>query len=371
MTTENANRKFSWLAEICEGIGPVSLHYKMRKLLKELPEETFESRLALLEPSIGSKRGRDISALLEENHIHTVCLFDDSYPDLLRHCADPPLFLFYSGDLKALHRPCISVIGARACTSYGIQTTRQIAGELARMGFTIVSGLALGIDAIAHQAALEVKGCTASVLGSGIRVIYPRQHTGLAREIVRNHGIVLTEFPPQENPKPHHFPMRNRIISGLSHATIVIEAEKKSGTLITAQFCLDQGRELFAVPGPLNRATSEGTHQLISNGEAQIFTSISNFLLQFESLIQNAVVQEKKLALKINDPIMRTIYDSLDAFEPSCFDLLMAELAQTLNISAGELGAKLTQLEAEGFISSLPGQKFLRNPLYQTGENSV
>jgi len=368
MKTVENEKKYAWLVEICEGKGPVSIQQKCRSLLREMPQSDITERLDMLSTSCSPQRGEALLSELRERHIHVVSVYDEDYPELLRQCPDPPVFLFYSGELSCLHKPCVSLIGARACTTYGIQTTRQIAGQLGRLGFTIVSGLALGIDATAHQAALDVQAATASVLGSGIRVIYPRQHTRLARNIVRNSGIVLSEFPPAESPKPYHFPMRNRIISGLCHATIVVEAEKKSGTLITAQFCLDQGRELFAVPGPLNHPTSKGTHQLISRGEAHIFTSVSGFLTHFESLLQGAILQDDALTKKINDPIMRAVYDSLDAFEPSGFDDILVELSAKTPVSVGELGAKLAEMEAKHLIEMRPGQKYLRNPLYSPGE---
>lgn len=368
MTTAQAEKKFSILAEIFEGKGVVSLQGQCRKVAKALPEMPFIDRLDHIKWTVPSVKGVDLESDLERKNIKCVTFFDEAYPDFLKEIADPPLALFYCGSLKALHRPCVSIIGARACTTYGIQTTRQIAGELAQIGFTVVSGLALGIDAVAHQSALEAEGLTASVLGSGVLEIYPKQHTRLARKIVRTGGAVLSEFPPNESPKPYHFPMRNRIISGLSHATIVIEAEKKSGTLITAQFCLDQDRELFAVPGPLNHSTSQGTHDLISRGEAHMFTSVNAFLGHFEGLISDAIEFEKKRSLKINDPIERAIYDSLDAFEPSCFDSLLADITGHFPITAGELGAKIAKLETQGLLISLSGQKYLRHPLGEKTE---
>jgi len=368
METTKHSKIFSWIGEICSGKGTVKLQQRLRRLRLERPELSIFEILDLLKPSVSADQGQKCVEQLDQLNIRHVTIFDEDYPQLLAECSDPPIALFYSGNLKTLHRPCVSIIGARACTTYGIQTTRLIAGELARFGFTVVSGLALGIDAIAHEAALQVNGATASVLGSGIKVIYPKQHIQLARDIVRHKGIVLTEFPPQEPPKPYHFPMRNRIISALSHATIVIEAEKKSGTLITAQFCLEQGRELFAVPGPLNRPTSEGTHSLISKGEAHIFTSVADFLSHFKNLINGAISLEKQLKIEINDPIMRKIYDSLDPFESTCFDSLLAEMGQSLEISPGQLGAKLTQMETKGLITALPGQTYLRTSLLNPGE---
>ncbi len=370
MKTAESATVLNWLKEIGTGKGPVSIQSSVRKVLKECPEWSIDRVLEQLEPKGFEEEGRAYSEELKKSNIHYVSIFDEAYPLLLRQIEDPPLFLFYSGKLSVLHRPCVSIIGARTCTTYGIQTARQIASELAGIGFTVVSGLALGIDAVAHEAALNAHGRTAAVLGSGIRVIYPKQHTLLARNIVKQHGIVVTEFPPTLAPKPHHFPMRNRIISGLSRATIVVEAEKKSGTLITAQFCLDQNRELFAVPGPVNRPTSQGTHQLILNGEAHIFTSVKEFLSHFDNLISSAAYQEKQVEIEINDPIMRKIYDSLDAFESTCFDSLLAELGPSLGLTPGKLGAKLTEMETRELITVLHGQNYLRNPINLPGETS-
>ena len=168
---------------------------------------------------------------------------------------------------------------------------RQIAAELATMGFVIVSGLALGIDTYAHQACLDAGGRTVAVLGSGIDRVYPASNRGLAKRMVHHEGTVISEFPPGTEVKPYHFPHRNRIISGLTHACVLVEASEKSGTLITARHCLDQGRDLFAVPGLIHQASARGTNKLIHDGEAELLLDVPTLLQRLQPLLGLAAAQ--------------------------------------------------------------------------------
>ena len=312
----------------------------------------------LVQPGDAS-RGEELAQELSKKHIKWVCLTDPGYPLALKQIPDPPPLLFYSGELQALHRPCISIVGSRKCTTYGSGVAHQLAGELAHLGFVIVSGLAAGIDTKAHRAALQSGGRTAAVLGSGIDHIYPAANRGLAKEMVYGGGTVVSEFPPGTPIRPYHFPYRNRIISGLSHATLVVEAVEKSGSLITARHCLDQGRELFAVPGPINKDTSKGANRLIARGEARLLYNVETLLEELAPLLGLAAAHEARVCVEIEDPLAKKIYERLDAFEPMPLDLLIADLG----LDTGTATAKLVELQCLKMVECLPGQNYLRTPL--------
>ena len=186
------------------------------------------------------------------------------YPERLAQIDDAPLFLLIEGDPQALLRPQLAMVGSRQFSHYGERWANYFAEELARCGFTITSGLAIGIDGICHRAALAAGGCTVAVLGSGLANVYPRRHRRLAEQIVEQGGAVISDHLVTDLPLADHFPRRNRIISGLSQGVLVIEASLRSGTLVTARYALEQGREVFALPGPLGNPMSEGTHWLIN-----------------------------------------------------------------------------------------------------------
>ena len=189
------------------------------------------------------------------------------YPDALRKIADPPLVLFWRGVAPAACTPALAVVGARRCTDYGERTATSIGREAAESGIVVVSGLARGIDAAAHRGALET-GRTAAVLAGGLDRVYPGEHRSLAERIVAAGGTLMSEQPPGIGPRPWLFPFRNRIITGLSEATIVVEAAARSGSLASARHALDQGREVLAVPGPIDSPQSEGTNRLLGQGAA-------------------------------------------------------------------------------------------------------
>ena len=193
---------------------------------------------------------------------------DPSYPSLLRTISDPPqdLYVRGAGPLELLEQPCVAIVGARVCSSYGSYVAYLLAKELAAAGIVVVSGLARGIDAAAHRGALDAGGRTVAVLGCGIDRDYPPAHAGLAHRIVSEGGLIVSEYPPGTEPAPWRFPARNRIIAGLSAATIVVEARERSGALITADFALEEGRKVFAVPGEITIATSVGPNNLLKNG---------------------------------------------------------------------------------------------------------
>ncbi len=359
MHKENRELQRALLSVIVEEAGSMAFQRKLLKARMEAPHLDLEQVLEKLLPRDAAEKGGAHEASLKRNNVHYTTLLDPDYPLMLKQIHDPPPVLFYAGSLQALHRPCISIVGARAVTTYGLQTAKKLGGELAAMGFTLVSGLALGVDAAGHVAALEVGGRTAGVLGSGVDLIYPAEHRTLARDMVNMNGAVVSEFPPGVRPRAFHFPIRNRIISGLSHGVIVVEAKEKSGSLITARHCLDQGRELFAVPGPINHETSFGANKLIQEGSAKLLLSVDNILEDLQPLLGMAANHEKRVLKIIKDPLSKKIYERLDAYEPLPLDLLVAELEE----DAGLIIARLVDLQSQKLVECRPGQYYVRNPL--------
>ncbi len=201
--------------------------------------------------------------------MQVLCWYDPEFPDLLRHIPDPPILLYYEGDASILSNPGVAVVGARDCTEFGLQAAAKISKDLSRVGITIVSGMALGIDKGAHEAALPGLGRTVAVLGNGLDIIYPPENKALRNSIARE-GCIVSEFSPGTKPTQGSFPFRNRIISGLSQGVLVAEAANRSGSLITARLATEQGREVFALPGPLGQPTFTGCHKLIKQGAALV-----------------------------------------------------------------------------------------------------
>ncbi|MCK5837599.1 MAG: DNA-processing protein DprA [Desulfobacula sp.] len=218
-----------------------------------------------------SRAKKELNLILKKN-IHIVTLTDAAYPALLKQIPDPPPFLTYLGTLDNT-APCISVIGSRTATSYGLSTSENLSCKLALKGFQIVSGLARGIDTMAHKGALKANGKTIAVMGSGLNNIYPRENKGLFQAIVKT-GTVFSEFKINTHPFPSNFPIRNRIIAGLSCGSIVVEAAKRSGSLITARLAGEYNREVFAVPGSITSKKSEGTHSLLKQGAKLVETEM-------------------------------------------------------------------------------------------------
>ncbi len=218
---------------------------------------------------------------LSYEQITTLTIFDEEYPSLLKEIHDPPWVLYAIGNTKLLQTNMLSIVGTRYPTNYAFESMKLIMKELPQKMFTIVSGLALGIDTYAHQLAMEYQHGTIAVIGSGFYHLYPAQNKSLAEKISQS-NLLLTEYPPSYSPRKWYFPKRNRIISGLSLGTVVVEAKEKSGSLITADSAIEQGREVFAIPGSIVSAYSKGTNQLIQQG-AKLITSTEDILeeLQF------------------------------------------------------------------------------------------
>jgi DNA processing protein len=211
---------------------------------------------------------------------HILTFADHAYPPLLRQISDPPVLLYCEGDLEMLQRPTLSIVGSRSPTPSGAETAHAFALRLARLGFVIASGMALGIDAAAHRGCIAAQGATIAVVGTGLDRVYPARHADLAAQI-RTQGLLISEFPLGTPPLGRHFPQRNRIISGLARGVLVVEAGIQSGSLITAHQALEQGREVFAIPGSIHNPNSKGCHHLLREG-AKLVDTVSDILEELE-----------------------------------------------------------------------------------------
>jgi DNA processing protein len=273
---------------------------------------------------------------------------DASYPELLRQIHDPPLFLYVLGELTEQDAAAVAVVGSRDASAYGRHMTAVISEGLASRGTTVVSGLARGIDGAAHEAALRAGGRTVAVLGSGIDVVYPSEHHRLHMRIAQT-GAVVSEYPMGTQPDAENFPARNRIISGLSLGTVVIEANERSGSLITAQFAAEQGRDVFAVPGPVGSRT-RGTHQLLRQGAALV-ESADDVLREVSPHLPPA----PRPSAPVLSDLETAIVAQLDALPRS-----VDELIARTSLPAGTVLETLLVLELRGVVRQLPGQCFAR-----------
>lgn len=274
-----------------------------------------------------------------------------AYPRLLAEISGRPSVLYYRGSLHQTDAKSVAIVGTRRATAYGRQAAARIAAELAQAGLTVISGLARGVDAVAHRAALEAGGRTIGVLGSGPDVIYPSEHRHLAEEIVAN-GAVVSELPPGAKPDAQNFPARNRIISGMSLGVTVIEAPLRSGALITATFAADQGREVFVIPGSVFAAASEGTNALLRDG-ARLVRDGADILADL-SLSPADMSSTPPVQLPLDESELRLLAAVGD--EARHID----ELAETAGLRASEAGARLMTLELKGLIRNHGAQFYVR-----------
>jgi DNA processing protein len=281
---------------------------------------------------------------------HALTWDDPSYPRLLREVSDPPPVLFIKGALSEADSWAVSIVGTRQATIYGREVTEMLASDLARQRITIVSGLARGIDAYAHQAALKAGGRTLAVLGCGVDVTYPPEHRKLAQQIAEQ-GALVSDYPLGTPPDAANFPPRNRIISGLSLGVVIVEADEQSGALITAEFAADQGRDVFAVPGNIFNRTSRGTNRLIQKGAHIVLDTQS--ILEELNLNMVAAQQEVQTAAPESD-LERAILKSL-AHEPTQVN----DLVRTLNLPTAEVTAALALMELRGLVRQATGTSYV------------
>lgn len=287
----------------------------------------------------------------------TIILFsDERYPLLLKEIADPPPILFVEGSFEALQKPMLAVVGTRRPSRYGLDIVEKLVPPLARAGLTIVSGLAYGIDAAAHEATLKAGGKTVAVLGSGLRRIHPVDHRPLAERIVKTGGAVVSEFAPDTGPETFHFPIRNRIIAGLCLGTLVIEAPTRSGALITASCALDGGREVFAVPGDIDRPQAEGVNALIRDGAVLVRSA--------EDVLEQLTMNREKTPI----PQEKPIFEPRSSEEAAVLKALGTEtvpidlIVKTTTLPTETVSQTLSQLELDGVIEDLGGMTFRRTP---------
>jgi DNA processing protein len=296
-------------------------------------------------------------------------LDDGSYPNLLREIADPPITLYVRGDWQAcLEAPCISVVGSRRCSTYGKNASEMLSRDLASRGVTVVSGFARGIDSAAHLGAIQGKGRTIAVMGTGIDMIYPKENGRLVHQILENGGAVVSQFPLRTPPLKENFPYRNRIISGLSLGVLIVEASERSGSLITARLAMEQNREVLAVPGNITSKNSFGTNYLIKSG-AKLVQQWQDVVAELPSEIAAQILPppvDKKNVEKESEQKRATpaglnsseklVYAFLTPDEPVHIDGLL----EKTELSFGDLNNALVSLELKDLIRVLPGNHYAR-----------
>jgi len=335
------------------------------------PSRVFASSIEELKKieGIGEKLAKDILnynwkervkmelSRIEEEGVKVITLLDDLYPDNLKKIYDPPPFLYMRGGIKKEDYRAIAIVGSRKASTYGRLIAERLSKDLALHGVTIVSGMARGIDTFAHEGALSIGGRTIAVLGCGIDIIYPAENKGLRDRIIES-GAVLTEFPFSTLPEGRNFPSRNRIISGLSLGVVIIEATSDSGSLITASSALDQGREVFAVPGNITSKLSHGTNKLIKRG-AKLVEGVDDILEEILPQIEKGVRKpdapkpERDLRAELTQE-EEAIYRLL-SYEPKHIDIISRES----RLPPNRILSILLGMEIKGVIRQLPGKNFV------------
>lgn len=337
----------------------------MLEIFKE-PQEIFKASSSTLKrfPGIGDEITRGIKEWKEEKlkedirlikkfNVKVVTFEEKDYPPNLKILYNPPLVLYIRGEITEEDRLAIGIVGARYGSLYGLTMAEKFARQLSAREFTIVSGLARGVDSASHKGALKACGRTIGVLGSGVDRIYPAENKKLADEIIEN-GAIISEFPMATIPDRANFPKRNRIISGLSLGVVVVEAAKRSGSLITASFALEQGRLVFALPGRADSLKSEGTHNLIKEG-AILVNNVEDIVKEIEPMLGGFKLEEKK------SPSKKT---SLPQDEQSLFSLItdegihIDELIKKSCLPAGSVNAHLLKLQLRSLIKERPGKVY-------------
>lgn len=307
-----------------------------------------------------NKAEKEINRAQKEN-IAIITWDDPGYPELLKNIHNPPLLLYVKGSSAHLSSPAVAIVGARAATSYGQRVAENMAYQLAQRTLTIVSGLALGVDASAHNGSLKAGGQTVAVLGCGVDVIYPYQNCKLYEKISDN-GTIISEYPLGTKPESFRFPARNRIISGLSLGVLVVEAAKRSGSLITAKLALEQGREVFAVPGMVDSAKSEGAHRLLQEG-AKLVHSVDDVLEELSfacSSVQETGLHNSKETRNSRQELNneeKHLFSFLDVY-PKTIDNIILETG----LQAPKVSELLLLLEIKGLIEVLPGKQYQKKP---------
>jgi len=343
-------------------IGSVCLE-KLLEIFKK-PEDIFNFNARNLTTIVGGKIAEGIISfdrkrlekdlfLAKKAGVKIITLFDQDYPQTLKEIPAPPIVLYVLGNITGDDNLAIGIVGSRCASYYGLSSTEKFSTELASYGITIVSGLARGVDTCAHRAALKAKGRTIAVMGSGFSHIYPEENTDLVKNIALN-GAVISEFPMETMPLPLNFPRRNRLISGLSKGILITEAARNSGALITADFALEQGREVFALPGRIDCGNSAGTNKLLKQG-AKLVTSCQDILeeLNLYAEKQNTKVDTQK-AVCSNDENL--LYDCISQQAVGIDDLV-----EKTSLASSQVLSLILKLQFKKLIRELPGKHFIRN----------
>lgn len=289
---------------------------------------------------------------MQKHDIGILSIEDAEYPMALKQIDDPPLLLFYRGDLSCLERRCIAMVGSRKASVHGVDAARRIAAGLAEQGITIVSGLAMGIDGACHQGAIDAGAPTCAVMGCGLDIAYPAEHQKLHQAILDGDGVLLSEYPPEAPALSWHFPVRNRILSGLCRAVVFVEGQVKSGSMSTIAHALEQGRDVFAYPGRVDTPWSEGACTLIREG-AVLCTSARDILesMGWDRRDARPATREEMKSLPPLNPIQQRVLAQL-----SMDDLSFDQLTAALQVAPAELSTALTMLQLMGLIRPLPGK---------------
>lgn len=340
---------------LCEGIGPKTL-IRLLERFKDLGRLLAMSRQELIDHGLPKALVDKIAACdlslaakaltwrKDAPHRHIIAYDSPLYPPLLREITSPPALLYAQGKLACLEKPCIAIVGTRKPSHQGTITAKHFAEVLAGSGYTVVSGLADGIDSKAHQGSLAHPQASIAVMGTGMDVIYPQKNKKLAEEMVQN-GLILTEFPLNTRPLAGHFPRRNRIISGLSLCTLVVEAAIQSGTMVTARLALEQNRDVMAVPGSISNPNSAGCHHLIREG-ALLVTSPEEMIESLGILPRSIPPTNPATDSEEQAPLLGLFNDNQTSFD---------ELLVRSELTVASLSGQLIELEIMGMIESVPG----------------
>lgn len=364
------SKKFdpAWLLRLCSI--PKIGSQRVRKLLAhfETPEAVINAaiqdliRVAGIDRSLAELIRHGGDAAFAEEQLRSaqaigaelISYWDDAYPALLKKISDPPSILFITGKAEVLHKQSVAIVGTRIPSTYGKLMTEKFSRDLVGNNLAIVSGLARGIDTVAHNSVVQMGGATIAVLGSGLDNIYPEENKPLAQKIMQE-GAVISEFPMGSKPDAPHFPRRNRIISGLSLGTVVMEAGEKSGALITADCALEQNREVFALPGNANNPKCIGSNKLIQQGAKLVFR-VDDILEELEGqldMFRNASIRQKPNLTGMDE----IIFNILSSSESKHIDKISAECQKPTS----HVLSSLLSLELQGFVKQLVGKNFIKS----------
>jgi len=349
-------RRFYKLIEYFES--PENLYNASKEEFKHVEKILGHNLMDLLQELRKDEELDKARKIVEQPDMTVLTLLSPEYPPLLKSIYDPPPVLYCKGKPLISDKPAIAIVGSRLSSEYGRRTAAKIAYDLAKAGVTVVSGMARGIDTMAHKGALEVEGgYTIAVLGCGVDYIYPAENATLYHAIFK-HGTIISEYPPGTAPTPGNFPARNRIVSGLSYGTVVIEAGLKSGALITVDCALEQGREVYALPGNINSPYSIGTNKLLKEG-AKMVTSAKDILEDLRSSFnlrpESSNVTMPSQSAPVLDFFETLVYNALQDEEKG-----LEELIQITKLPPGQLNGILTLMEIKGIIKQLPGKIFAK-----------